>query len=96
VRTAPSEREHYASHHQTSELAGFVVDPQSVDRNNGRQIDWANVGQQYRETPGTPPVVVVVGAAGAAGGATSVPVAALSGAIPRAPRSTSAAPSSRV
>lgn len=62
--------------------AGFVVDPQSIDRNNGRQIDWANVGQKYRETPGTPPVVVVVGAAGAAGGATSVPVAALTDAIP--------------
>jgi hypothetical protein len=62
--------------------AGFIVDPNSVDRSSGRQIDWANVGPQYRETPGTPAVTVVVGVAGAAQNATSVPVAALSAAIP--------------
>jgi hypothetical protein len=63
-------------------VAGFVVDPSSVDRLDGRQIDWTQVGEERRETPGTAIVIVVVGAAGAAGGATSVPVAALSAAIP--------------
>lgn len=57
---------------------GFIVDPASVDRSTGRQIDWANVGEQYRRTPGQ---VVVVGAAGAAIGATSVPVVALARAL---------------
>lgn len=68
----------------TSRLStpGFIVDPANVDRNNGRQIDWANVGEIYRETAGTAPSVVVVGAAGAAPAATSVPVAALTAAIP--------------
>lgn len=62
--------------------AGFIVDPQSVDRLNGRQIDWDNVGEAHRETPGTAPVIVVVGAAGAAQNAVAIPVAALSHAIP--------------
>jgi hypothetical protein len=66
----------------TSSAAGFVVDPKSIDKLDGRQIDWTQVGEERRETPGTAIVVVVVGAAGAAGGATSVPVAALSAAIP--------------
>jgi hypothetical protein len=61
---------------------GFVVDHQSMRLNSGRQIDWAHVGEIYRTTPGTPPVSVVVGVAGAAADATSVPVAALSAAIP--------------
>lgn len=61
----------------------FIADPHSIDRlGGGRQIDWSFVGEERRTTPGTPAVVVVVGAAGAAGGAVSVPVAALSAAIP--------------
>ena len=62
--------------------AGFIADQSSIVRNDGRQIDWANVGNVFRETPGTAPVSAVVGAAGAAIGATSIPVAALSGSIP--------------
>lgn len=65
-----------------SSTAGFVVDPASIDRNDGRQIDWTLVGEERRETPGTAIVSVVVGAAGAAAGAVSVPVAALTAAIP--------------
>lgn len=61
---------------------GFVADQSSMESNDGRQIDWANVGAIYRSTPGTAPVSVVVGVAGAAADAVSVPVAALSGAIP--------------
>lgn len=61
---------------------GFVADNNSMRKNSGRQIDWAHVGEIYRTTPGTPPVTVVVGVAGAAADATSVPVAALSAAIP--------------
>ena len=62
----------------TVSSAGFIVDPQSVDRLNGRQIDWTKVGEDKRETPGQK---VVVGAAGAAASATSVPVTALTYAI---------------
>lgn len=61
---------------------GFVCDNNSMRKNSGRQIDWANVPESYRETPPTAPVVVTVGAAGALAGAVSVPVDALSGAIP--------------
>lgn len=63
--------------------AGFIVDHNSIVRSNGgRQIDWAHVGEQYKETPGTAPVVVTVGVAGASANDTTVPVAALSGLIP--------------
>lgn len=55
-----------------------VVDPDSLIRTQGRQVDWALVTNRYRQGA----VAVVVGAAGAAQGATSIPVAALSGAIP--------------
>lgn len=65
-----------------SSTAGFVVDPASVDRNDGRQIDWSLVGEERRETPGNAIVSVVVGAAGAAAAATSAPVAALTAPIP--------------
>ena len=58
--------------------AGFIADPNSIHRNTGRQIDWANVGEQYRTTPGG---IVTVGAI-AAQGATSVTVLALPVAIP--------------
>ena len=37
--------------HQFSRPA-FIVDHQSVDRDNGHQIDWANVPEDYRETKG--------------------------------------------
>jgi hypothetical protein len=57
--------------------AGFILDPSSVDRSSGRQIDWANVGNRFRRTPGTAPVVVNVGAAGASASAVSVPCDAL-------------------
>lgn len=61
---------------------GFVCDNNSMRKNSGRQIDWAHVADSYRETPPTVPVVVVVGAAGALAAATSVPVDALTGAVP--------------
>lgn len=38
---------------------GFIVDPQSIDRLNGRQIDWALVGENNRRTPGQ---IVIAGA----------------------------------
>jgi hypothetical protein len=52
----------------------WVVDWQSVDRDNGHQIDWSLVDEAYRETRGG---VVTVGTGGAAQGATTVPVTAL-------------------
>lgn len=61
--------------------ASFVVDPHSLTRTSGRQIDWANVADSYRTVV---PVqqTVTVGAAGAAINATTVPVAALAQPIP--------------
>lgn len=56
----------------------FVVDPVSLDRNSGRQIDWANVADSTR--PGA--FTVTVGTGGAALAATTVPVTALPGALP--------------
>lgn len=56
----------------------FVVDPVSIDRNSGRQIDWDNVAESTR--PGA--FTVTVGTGGAAIGATTVPVTALPGALP--------------
>jgi hypothetical protein len=70
----------YTTHNVST--AGFIADVSSITRNSGRQIDWANVGEEYRETPGNAAVLVVVGAAGAIATATSVPVDALSGPIP--------------
>lgn len=58
---------------------GFIGDSQSVDRLNGRQIDWALVGEDRRRTPGQ---IVVVAPAGAAASATSIPVIALARALP--------------
>ncbi len=37
---------------QYSSHASFVLDPQSIDKDGGRQIDWANVAEKYRLTPG--------------------------------------------
>lgn len=59
----------------------FIADPTSIDRNQGRQIDWANVAATYQATPQITQSVVV-GAAGAAGNATTVPVDATTYAIP--------------
>jgi hypothetical protein len=58
--------------------SGFILDAQSADRLTGRQINWALVGEDRRQTPGQ---IVVVGAAGAAISATSVPVIALARAL---------------
>lgn len=56
----------------------FVVDPNSIVRGSGRQVDWDKVSDMFR--PGG--FSMVVGAAGAAPGATSVPVAALENDVP--------------
>jgi hypothetical protein len=56
----------------------FVVDEHSITRLSGRQINWALVGEDRRQTPGQ---IVTVGAAGAAIGATSIPVLALARAL---------------
>jgi hypothetical protein len=58
--------------------APFVVDPHSIVRLSGRQIDWAHVATSFYSTA----VVVTVGTGGAAQGATTVPVTALPGALP--------------
>ncbi len=64
----------------TSQAANpaFVVDPGSVVRGSGRQVDWSLVGEDRRLTPGQ---TVTVGVGGAAIGATSIPVTALSAAL---------------
>lgn len=65
-----------------SVAAAFIADPHSIDRvPTGRQIDWANVGNEYRTTPGLAIVNVTV-ASSAIATATSVSVNALSGPIP--------------
>src|SRR5436309_2446819 len=51
----------------------FVVDPSSLVRTGGRQVDWDSIPESYREGA----VNVTVGTGGAAAGATSVPVVAL-------------------
>ena len=38
--------------YQNVSSPGFVVDPASVDRNAGRQMDWDNVPERFRSTPG--------------------------------------------
>lgn len=57
----------------------FVVDPHNTPRDNGHQIDWANVGERYRDTAGG---TITVGVGGAAADATTVPVTALPVALP--------------
>lgn len=57
--------------------APFVVDPQSITRNSGRQIDWDNVADSYRVG-----AVVATTTAAAAYNATSIAVSALSAGIP--------------
>lgn len=56
---------------------GFLVDPNTVVHNSGRQVDWAQVGDEYK-TGGF--IVTANGAAAAA--ATSITVDALPGAVP--------------
>lgn len=56
----------------------FIADPNSIDRNQGRQIDWPNVGNNFRQVPGQ----VVTTTAIAAAAATSVAVSALAQALP--------------
>lgn len=58
--------------------ARFVADENSIVRNDGRQIDWAGVGEQYRATPGQ----TVTASANAAALATAISVNALTAAIP--------------
>ncbi|RJQ32797.1 MAG: hypothetical protein C4589_00245 [Peptococcaceae bacterium] len=55
----------------------FVVDPNSIARNSGRQIDWDNLPDSYRQG-----AVTATAATNAASGATQIQVAALAGAIP--------------
>lgn len=62
----------------TVSRAGFIADHHSIVRDPGRQIDWARVST----TSTADAVTATVSSAGAAANATSVPVAALSGAIP--------------
>lgn len=56
----------------------FIVDHQSADFDNGHQIDWANVAEDYRETAGG--TVTTTGTNSL--GATTLTVVALTFAIP--------------
>lgn len=56
----------------------FVVDPNSIVRSSGRQVDWDKVSSLFK--PGS--FNVVIGTGGAAPGVLSVPVVALEGDIP--------------
>lgn len=58
----------------------FVADPSSVVRNSGRQIDWDNLDDSYRETAAT--VSTVTLSASAAQGATTIAVEALDDFLP--------------
>lgn len=58
--------------------AGFIVDPGSLVRDYGRQIDWANVPGTYRETPD----FIVKLSAAAAADAVALAVDALPYAVP--------------
>lgn len=66
--------------------ASFAADPLKMERiPTGRQIDWANVGNEYRTTPGLARVTVAVSAT-ANVDATSISFAALTGPIPSGTR----------
>lgn len=56
----------------------FVADWKSINRDTGHTIDWANVGERYRSTPGQ----IVKMAAAALADATSLTVDALEFAVP--------------
>lgn len=64
--------------------AGFIADHGSVRREpDGRQVDFALVGEEYRQTPGQRVTVTAAVALPAAGATSStIPVAALGRAIP--------------
>lgn len=55
----------------------FVVDPKSINRNSGRQVDWSVVPDSYRMG-----AVKVAASAQADSGATTMGVTAITGAIP--------------
>jgi len=57
----------------------FVADWESIIRDTGHTIDWAAVPETYRTSPGQ---VVTVGTGGAAAGDTTIPVVALTYAVP--------------
>lgn len=57
---------------------GFVADPESIDRNTGRQIDWSRIPASY--LAGTSYIIKANGAASAA--ATSITVDAIPVALP--------------
>lgn len=59
-------------------MPGFVADPESIDRNTGRQIDWAKVPESYKA--GTRYTITTSAQANAA--ATSISVTALPVALP--------------
>jgi hypothetical protein len=59
-------------------VPGFVADRESLDHDGGHQIDWAQVGEENRATPGQ---IVTMGAAASAG-ATSLTVEALTYPVP--------------
>ncbi len=59
-------------------MPSFVADPESIDRNTGRQIDWTRISNTYKA--GTSYIVKANGAAAAA--ATSITVDALPIALP--------------
>lgn len=56
----------------TNSAPAFAVDPHSLVRNGGRQVDWNYIGDVYRSTAAT-----VTAGATAAAGATSLTVVAL-------------------
>lgn len=60
-------------------MPSFVADPESIDRNTGRQVDWGKVSATY--LAGTP-YTVTVNDADAAQGDTTLTVDALSVALP--------------
>lgn len=59
-------------------MPNFVADPESIDRNTGRQIDWSKVPESYKS--GTR--YTITAPSGAAGGATSITVTATLVALP--------------
>lgn len=57
--------------------SGFIADPGSIVRNDGRQIDWAGIGNEYKQGG-----FIITAPAGAAAAATSIVIAASPGPIP--------------
>jgi hypothetical protein len=63
---------------QSMGLPAWLADYHSATRDGGHQVDWDNVGEGYRRTPGQ----TVTASALAAAGATSLSVDALTYAVP--------------